>query len=204
MNKAKDKKQKASLQTNQLKVFLFGDDEEKNKDFIRMYANKADIVERSDSFEFDKVINDKTYKTLIYFVSIIDDKIITMIRNSNAVFILFDMSDRSSFDNILDKWLIWIRDSCGCKENIFLFGDYKQCEKNKGNLFLVTSEDEIQEVIDCAEINGNFCKIGGVDDNIKRQKIDDQIIIAAKTIGKKQEIPEDEGGSFKKDTCNVF
>ena len=99
------------------------------------------------------------------------DKIINTINESHCVLILFDMGSRKSFENLLEEWLIFLRDICYYKGLVFIFG--KHLDKNK---LLKTDEKEINEMIKISEVDCSFYNIA--DKSVEDiNKIIDELIV---------------------------
>lgn len=189
--------------SSKIKLFLLGDEEQSNKNLIKIYHGKGvDPIEKSDCIEFKKKVEEEEYSIMFYHLNENDEKMIPIIQESNCCFILFDMAERISFDNLLDKWLIWLRDSCKYEGGIFIFGDY-QTEDNNQEIFLATSDDEVQEVINCAELKATFQKIGNLDENQRRQSIDEALKKLVQSPVEAKNANDNQGGSMK-NNCIIF
>lgn len=196
---------KKSKKTGPTKIILFllGDEEKDNKNFIKAYHGKEiDSIEKSELIEFNKKIEEEEYTIMFYHLSEKDDKMIPLIQESNSCLILFNMSERISFDNLLDKWLIWLRDNCKYEGAIFIFGDY-QPEDNDQDIFLATSDDEVQQVINCAELKAIFKKIGNLDEDQRREGIDEVLKTLVKMPSEQKNTKDNQGGSMK-NGCVIF
>ena len=90
----------------------------------------------------------------------------SVIKDCQCVFILFDMTKREAFERLLDNWIIFVRDTSGYKGKIIILGNYSD-EKD----FLTTDEDEVKELIDVCDINGEFHRIGTKSNEEKKELI---------------------------------
>ena len=140
--------------------------------------------------ELDSSDSIQQFKIIINRFSEKSEKIINTINESQCVVILFDMGSRKSFEKLLDDWLIFLRDSCHYKGQVFIFG--KHCNKNDP---LMTDEMEIKEMIRISEVDCSFFNIGN-NDIEENNKIIDQLITKAIEYAKTN-------NSNKKD-CEVF
>ena len=94
------------------------------------------------------------------------------------------MTKRESFERLLDTWIIFLRDTSGYKGKIIILGNY-----SKEDDFLTTDDDEVKELIQVCEINGEFHKIGTKSNEEKRELIKEFINNACNQYvqGKKQD-----------------
>ena len=76
------------------------------------------------------------------------------------------MTKRESFERLLDTWIIFLRDTSGYKGKIIILGNY-----SKEDDFLTTDDDEVKELIQVCEINGEFHKIGTKSNEEKKELI---------------------------------
>ena len=117
------------------------------------------------------------------------DKINSAINESHCVLILFDMGSRKSFENLLEEWLIFLRDTCNYKGLIFIFG--KHLDENK---LLKTDEKEINEMIKMSEVECSFSNIA--DKSVEDiNKIIDELIVNS---------VENAKNNLNKKDCNIF
>ena len=121
---------------------------------------------------FIKVLpSSKELKIQIKSFSEKTDKINNAINESHCVLILFDMGSRKSFENLLEEWLIFLRDTCNYKGVVFIFG--KHLDKNK---LLKTDEKEINQMIKISEVDCSFFNIA--DKSVEDiNKIIDELIV---------------------------
>ena len=117
------------------------------------------------------------------------DKINNAINESHCVLILFDMGSRKSFENLLEEWLIFLRDTCNYKGLVFIFG--KHLDENK---LLKTDEKEINEMIKISEVECSFFNIA--DKSVENiNKIIDELIVNS---------IENAKNNLNKKDCNIF
>ena len=76
------------------------------------------------------------------------------------------MTRREAFERLLDTWIIFLRDTSNYKGKIIILGNY-----SKEDDFLTTDEEEVKELIQVCEINGEFHKIGTKSNEEKRELI---------------------------------
>ena len=74
------------------------------------------------------------------------------IGNHHCVIILFDMTNRQSFEDILDKWIKFLR-QVNYSNTIILFGTKNYNDKDA---LPMTDDKEINDLIDVDQINGTF------------------------------------------------
>ena len=99
------------------------------------------------------------------------------------------MTKREAFERLLDTWIIFLRDTSGYKGKIIILGTYLN-EKD----FLTTDENEVKELIQVCDINGEFHAIGTKSNEEKKELIKGFINSAcSKKIKKK-----------KQDDCVIF
>jgi hypothetical protein len=58
----------------------------------------------------------------VYEFSMKNDKILGVIACCNAVLLMFDLNNRTSFENINDYWLNFLRDYCCFQNDIYSVG----------------------------------------------------------------------------------
>ena len=94
------------------------------------------------------------------------------------------MTKREAFERLLDTWIIFLRDTSAYKGKIIILGNYQ----NESD-FLTTDEEEVKELIQVCEINGEFHKIGTKSNEEKRELIKEFINNACNQYvqGKKQD-----------------
>ena len=100
-----------------------------------------------------------------------DKTLINAINESHCTLILFDMGSRSSFEDLLTKWLIFLREGCHYKGLVFIFGKHQD-----ENQLLKTDEKEINEMIKVSEVECSFFNIADKS-NEDINKIIDELIV---------------------------
>ena len=156
-----------------LNITVFGEENVGKSKLINDYINQKNITKKklkSDYITFQKSI-DKVPTTLnLYEYSEVPERK-KDIGNHHCVIILFDMTNRQSFEDILDKWIKFLR-QLNYSNTIILFGtkNYDDTEA-----LPMTDEKEINDLIDVASINGTFHYIGDKSTEEKNQLIDQLI-----------------------------
>ena len=141
-----------------MKVAFLGDPKVGKSNFIKNYAGEGSVTkdkkEKGPHFVFLNRLENYEFKINIYEYSD-TEKHSSVIKDCQCVFILFDMTKREAFERLLDNWIIFVRDTSGYKGKIIILGNYNN-EKD----FLTTDEDEVKELIEVCDINGEFHRIG--------------------------------------------
>ena len=141
---------------NEIHVSIFGPNEIPKLDLIKYYLKTNNINEIKPKpgrlyFEI------KPTKVKIYeYSEVPTDKKKKDIPNNPCVIILFDMTKRQSFVEILDKWIKYLRE-LKYENKIILFGTGK-----KGDL-IMTDEKEINYLIEITRIKGEFYDLRNMD-----------------------------------------
>ena len=197
MSKKKDKS---------IKICFLGDEGVGKKEFIENYLSKIDEKNKKkekpdknkpEGIVITKQIAETKMKISIYQFSEEDEKYINLIQQTQCVFVLFDMSSRDSFDSLLDKWIIWLREQCKFVGLVMILGNYEKKEKDA---FLTTNKEEIEEMIKVSEISGRFEEIGNKTNEEKIQLID-MLINEAEEYGKKANLDSKKGDDKN---CIIF
>ena len=180
-----------------LKLIILGQKSIGKTALIKDYIQSSKSIhqkkekEKEGKISFIKELDsNQQFKITINRFSEKSEKIISTINDSQCVFILFDMASRKSFEKLLDDWLIFLRDSCHYKGQVFIFG--KHCDKKEP---LMTDEIEIKEMIKISEVESTFYNIGN-NDIEENNEIIDQLISKAVENAKTN-------SSNKKD-CEIF
>jgi hypothetical protein len=71
------------------------------------------------------------------------------------VIIIIDLNNRSSFDNLNEYWLRFLRDDCYYLNPVFIFGNYFDETSTA-----LTSNEEITDMIDKSGITAKYIEIG--------------------------------------------
>ena len=152
-----------------VKVAFLGDPKIGKSEFIKNYAGENSITkekrEKGPHFIFLNRLENYEFKINIYEFSD-TEKHSNIIKDCQCVFILFDMTRREAFERLLDTWIIFLRDTSNYKGKIIILGNY-----SKEDDFLTTDEEEVKELIQVCEINGEFHKIGTKSNEEKRELI---------------------------------
>ena len=176
-----------------MKIAFLGDPNVGKSNFIKNYVGDSSIQkEKKDKGPHFVFLNKKDnyeFKINIYEYSD-TEKRANIIKDCQCVFILFDMTKREAFERLLDTWIIFVRDTCGYKGKVIILGNY-----SNENDFLTTDEDELKELIQVCDINGEFHRIGTKSNEEKKELINLFIDDACTQIiqGKKNQ-----------DDCSIF
>ena len=175
-----------------MKVAFLGDPKVGKSNFIKNYAGEDSVTkdkkDKGPHFVFLNKIQNYEFKINIYEYSD-TEKRTSVIKDCQCVFILFDMTKRDSFERLLDNWIIFVRDVCAYKGKIIILGNYQSAED-----FLITDEDEVNELIQVCEIQAKFMRIGTISNDQKRQMIKNIIDEACSQYAKTK----------KNDDCIIF
>ena len=152
----------SNKKTVNLKLIILGDKEIGKTKLIRDYIQtlnsnnlNKDKKEKEYKYTFSKELDSTQLKITIYEFSERNEKVINVINDCHCVLILFDMTNRKSFENLLDNWLLFLRDTCHFKGLVFAFGKHFLDSST-----LMTDEDEIKEMIKISEVKCHFYNIG--------------------------------------------
>ena len=146
-----------------LKISFVGDNDKELSHLIDIYVkqNSKDLKEKDNAKIIYTTITNTKYELKIYKFTNNDERHISYIQDSQAIFITFDLSDRKSFDRFYDYWIMWLRDTCKYEGLIIILGNYTK--ENENNL--CTNDDEINSRITLSEETAKYEKIGGMDDD---------------------------------------
>lgn len=146
-----------------LKISFVGDNDKELSHLIDIYVkqNSKDLKEKDNAKIIYTTITNTKYELKIYKFTNNDERHISFIQDSQAIFITFDLSDRKSFDRFYDYWIMWLRDTCKYEGLIIILGNYTK--ENENNL--CTNDDEINSRITLSEVTAKYEKIGGMDDD---------------------------------------
>ncbi len=134
--------------SGEIHVSIFGEEEIPKLDLMRDYIKTKNINEvKPKKGRLFFSIN--STKVKIYEFSDTPEKKNKDIIGNQCVIIIFDMTKRKSFTDILDKWIKYLRE-IKYNNQIILFGT-----GNKDNL-LMTDEQEINYLIEITGIKGEF------------------------------------------------
>lgn len=142
-----------------LNITIFGEKNIPKLELLEKYITANSLGEKrnkKDGISIDKKFKDgNSMKLNIYEYSEIPDKKAKDIANHQCIIIVFDMTNRKSFEDILDKWIKFLRE-IKYNEIIILFGTTDPKDKNA---LPMTDLDEINYLIDVTEITGRFYDI---------------------------------------------
>ena len=93
------------------------------------------------------------------------------ISNHHCVIIMFDMTSRQAFEDVLDKWITYLK-QINYNNTIILFGTKNYTDKDA---LPMTDEDEVKKLIEVTGITGDFYYIGDKTTEEKNQLIDQLI-----------------------------
>ena len=146
-----------------LKISFVGDNDKELSHLTDIYVkqNSKDLKEKDNAKIIYTTITNTKYELKIYKFTNNDERHISFIQDSQAIFITFDLSDRKSFDRFYDYWIMWLRDTCKYEGLIIILGNYTK--ENENNL--CTNDDEINSRITLSEVTAKYEKIGGMDDD---------------------------------------
>ena len=156
-----------------LSITILGEKNVGKSTLINDYITQENINRtkaKTDHISILKFFDKKWMKLNLYEFSDVPERK-KDIANHHCVIIMFDMTNRQSFEDVLDKWIKFLR-QINYVNTIILFGTKNYNDKEA---FPMTDENEINELIKVASINGTFHYIG---DKTKEQKnnLIDQLI----------------------------
>ena len=177
-----------------LNITIFGEKNIPKLDLIETYIKEKKFGERKqkkDCLSFVKTFKDtNSMKLNIYEYSDIPDKKAKDIANHQCVIIMFDVTIRKSFEDILDKWIRFLRE-IKYTNTIILFGTKNPNDKNA---LPMTDQEEVKYLIDVTEIKGEFYDIGNQSEKEKCELIDRLIETSY----------EDAKNNMNKKDCNIY
>ena len=160
---------------NALNISLFGEEGIGKSTLIQDYIhqnNNKYKKEKGGYYSFIKTFKEGvSMKLSLYEYNDIPDKKIKDIAGHHCIIIIFDMTSRNAFEDVLDKWIKFLRE-IKYNNSIILFGTKNS--KNEKALAM-TDKDEIKDLIGVAEIKGEFYDIGNKTKEEKNNLIDELI-----------------------------
>lgn len=137
------------MSTSKMKILLLGDEKVGKSWLLNIFKDSCKkFKENGNIIQFEKKIKDSNFQIEILKMSEFrSDKIKKNIENIFCIFIIFDLTNRTSFNNLLEKWIIGIRDSTDYRRNIYILGNIVN-----HNEVLITDEEEINDLIEISEI----------------------------------------------------
>ena len=176
-----------------IKIAFLGDPKVGKTNFIKNYVGEdamtKDKKDKGPHFIFKNKLDNYEFKINIYEFSD-TEKRSNVIRDCKCVFILFDMTKREGFERLLDNWIIFVRDTCAYKGKIIILGNYSDAKD-----FLTTDAEEVNELIEVCDINGEFHIIGTKSNEEKKELIKNLINIACNQYVQ---------GKKNQDDCSIF
>lgn len=184
-----------------LKISILGDDEGDNEKLREKYIKDNNPTNKGEGkgIMITKLIQNIQYKLtfLEFSEKDKDDRIIPSIQDSQALFIQFDLRDRESFTNLIDNWIIWLRDYCKYEGFIVILGNYKKIDDSD-----TITEEEIDTMIRVSDVTAKYVKIAEMSDEELKEKFDELMKDADEHDMRREKNDDQRGGSLKK--CIVF
>ena len=156
-----------------LNITIFGEKGVGKSKLIEDYTSQKNITKakkNKDIISFQKTVSDVLMKLNLFEYTEVPEKK-KDIANHHCVIIMFDMTSREAFENVLDKWIKYLR-QINYTNTIILLGTNNYNDKDA---LAMTDEKEINDLIDIASINGSFHYIGDKTTEQKNQLIDQLI-----------------------------
>lgn len=170
---SKDQIQKKKSKTKK-KVCFIGDKDKvekaNRKQLINSYLQYIGISNQRGSYKmFSREYNDLTIDIDIHDLS---EKNESIINESECVIIVFDMNNSIAFNNLLDEWLIWLRDTCKYNKKIGIIGNYSN---NPDSIHYRITNEEVYDLIISSETSPIFIHVGLLSEEEKGKAIDQLI-----------------------------
>ncbi len=175
-----------------LNITIFGEKNIGKSKLINDYTAQENISKtkiKPDFISIQKTIDNVLMKLNLYEFSDVPERK-KDIANHHCIIIMFDMTSRQSFEDVLDKWIKFLR-QLNYASTIILFGTNNYNDKDA---LPMTDEKEINDLIEVAGINGTFHYIGDKTTEQKNQLID-QLIETTYNQAKNNKNNKD---------CNIF
>ena len=153
-----------------LNITVLGEKNVGKSKLIEDYTSQSTIFKmkkNKDFISFNKTVDNVSMKLNLYEFSEIPERK-KEIGNHHCVIIMFDMTSREALEDVLDKWIKFLR-QLNYANTIILFGTKNYNDKDA---LPMTDEKEINELIEIAQINGTFHYIGDKTKEEKNQLID--------------------------------
>ena len=158
-----------------LNISIFGEEKIGKSKLINDYIkgkNFSDVKDKGGYISFTKPFSDgNSMKLNLFEYSEIPEKKIKDIATHQCIIIMFDMTVRKAFEDVLDKWIKFLRE-IKYNNTIILFGTNNLKDPKA---LPMTDEEEIKELIEVAEIKGSFHDIGKYNTKEKIEVIDNLI-----------------------------
>ena len=152
---------------NEIHISIFGEQTIPKLELINYYIKTNNISEIKPKKGRLAFYVNKT-KVKIYEFSEIPEKRAKDISNNQCIIMVFDMTERKSFTDILDKWIKFLRE-LKYNNKIILFGTSTKEDKNA---LIMTDEQEINYLIEITGIKGEFYDLRNLDKNKVCELID--------------------------------
>ena len=175
-----------------LNITVLGEKDVGKSKLIEDYISQKTISKtkrNKDFISFSKTVDNVSMKLNLYEFSYIPERK-KEIGNHHCVIIMFDMTSRQAFEDVLDKWIKFLR-QLNYVNTIILLGTKNY---NDNDALPMTDEKEINDLIEIASINGTFHYIGDKTTEQKNQLID-QLIESTYVQAKTNKNNKD---------CNIF
>ena len=156
-----------------LNITILGEKNIGKSKLINDYIKQDNITKtktKQDFTSIQKTIDGVLMKLNLYEYSDVPERK-KDIANHHCVIIMFDMTSREAFEDVLDKWIKFLR-QLNYVNTIILFGTKNYNDKDA---LPMTDEREINELIEVASINGTFHYIGDKTTEQKNNLIDQLI-----------------------------
>lgn len=185
---ATKEKFKRKQSTKAIKICFIGDNDEieiKNRN--KIINNYLQFINYPIDQKGNKTVK-REFNNTIEELEIHDicEKNETLINESYCVIIVFDMNNYKAFDNVIDCWLIWLRDQCHYNKKIGIIGNYAN---DLDSIHYRITNDEIYDLIGSSETSSIFIRVGELSDEEKGKKID-ELITNILFINKPKDIKE--------------
>ena len=157
-----------------LNISILGEKDIGKTTLINDYINVNNFQkkEKAGHISFSKSFRDgNSMKLYLYEFSNIPTNKKDLVSNQ-CIIIMFDMTSRSSFEQVLNEWIKFLKE-IKYNNSIILFGTKKFNEE--GNRLPKTDEQEITELIEIAKIKGKFYDIMNKNQKEKTDLIDSLI-----------------------------
>ena len=175
-----------------LNISIFGEKDVGKTTLIEDYIGekKHEKKNKGISVSFQKTFKDGNKMKLILseFSDVPDKK--RDIATHHCIIIMFDMTSRAAFEDVLDKWIKFLRE-INYNNSIILLGT-KNYKKEKA--LPMTDDKEVKELIVVTGIKGSFIDISNKTKEQKNSLIDNLI----------ENSYEDAKNNMNKKDCNIF
>merc|ERR1711976_208675 len=179
----------------QLKVAVLGDKSVGKSGFIKNYIDLSEdknVLQKSDYKRFTKNIKGNKFSIDIYEFNSKNDKIIPCIEQCHVIFLMFDLNNRNSFDNLSDYWLNFLRDDVIYENNIYILGNY-----NNSSQTPLTQNEEITAMIKFSHVKANYIETGNKSPEELSIMMDELVQETYENDKKSNKSCGDKGGSMK-------